>query len=304
MPEQFRTVRVPASSANLGPGFDTLGLAVDVYLTCRFRAASQLGITASGCDAAEISTADDNLIWQTVRQVAPGLGAIELEIENEIPLGKGLGSSAAAVTAGLVIGAELSDLGWDRQRVFEEGARIEGHPDNVGACAFGGVIASAMAENCAHLVRLDFPAHFRVAVIVPDFRVPTSAARLVLPELYSRQDAIFNLQRTALLVAALAAGDSRAFSAALDDRLHQPQRAGLVAGLDEITRLRAPGLLGCVLSGAGPSILVFYERGCEFVCELPRAILAAHGHESEIRWTEVSETGYQLLGGGSVSNGL
>jgi homoserine kinase len=294
VPETFRTVRVPASSANLGPGFDTLGLAVDVYLTCRFRSASQLSIKASGCDAAEISIGEDNLIWQIARQIAPEIGAIALEIENEIPLGKGLGSSAAAVTAGIVIAAELAGLGWDRQRVFEEAARIERHPDNVGACAFGGVIASAMAENCARLVRLDFPAHFRVAVIVPDFRVPTSAARLVLPESYSRQDAIFNLQRTALLVAALAAEDSRAFSAALDDRLHQPQRSGLVPGLDEITRLRAAGLLGCVLSGAGPSILVFYERGCESVCELPRAIFSAHGHASEILWTEVSEAGYQL----------
>jgi homoserine kinase len=295
MAEQLRTVRVPASSANLGPGFDTLGLALDVYLTCRFRSASKLTIRATGCDAGHISTNEDNLIWQTTRLVAPEIGSIELEIDNQIPLGKGLGSSAAAVIAGVVIGSEIAGHAWDRQRVFEEAARIEGHPDNVGASALGSVIASSMSKGGAHAVRLDFPAHFKVSAVVPDFRVPTSEARLALPDSYLRCDAIFNLQRTSLLVAALATGNSKAFSAALDDRIHQPQRAALVPGLDEITHLRAPGLLGCVLSGAGPSILVFYEAGSESVCELPRAIFAAHGHASEILWTKVDESGYSLV---------
>jgi homoserine kinase len=124
MAEQLRTVRVPASSANLGPGFDTLGLALDVYLTCRFRSASKLTIRATGCDAGHISTNEDNLIWQTTRLVAPEIGSIELEIDNQIPLGKGLGSSAAAVIAGVVIGSEIAGHAWDRQRVFEEAARI------------------------------------------------------------------------------------------------------------------------------------------------------------------------------------
>jgi homoserine kinase len=293
--EQFRTVRVPASSANLGPGFDTLGLALNVYLTCRFRPASALTIRASGCDADQISTGEENLIWQIAKQVAPDLGAIELLIENEIPLGKGLGSSAAAVTAGVVIGAKLAGCDWNPTQIFEAAAKIEGHPDNVGACAFGGVIASAMTASGASAVRLEFPARLRVAVIVPDFRVPTTEARLVLPDSYSRADAIFNLQRTALLVAALATGNIAEFSAALDDRIHQPQRAALVPGLDEITSLRASGLIGCTLSGAGPSILVFYERGSETVCELPREIFAAHGHASEILWTEVAGSGYEFL---------
>src|SRR5262249_21323053 len=126
----WRTLRVPASSANLGPGFDALGLALDAWLECRFRHAPQLAIRAAGCDAEQISTGEDNLIGQT----AAGVGArepIELEIANHIPIGKGLGSSAAAVTAGVVIGAELTGRGWDRARVLDEAARIEGHPDNV-----------------------------------------------------------------------------------------------------------------------------------------------------------------------------
>lgn len=362
--DTFRTLRVPASSANLGPGFDTLGLALELYLQCRFRRTAELTIRVSGRDSNQIPTGEDNLIWQTARQITSlygprkehgsdkGVGsghrdaiappgpietiaepiaepiAIELIIENDIPLGKGLGSSAAAVMAGVIIGAELAGLGWDRARVLDEAARIEGHPDNAAACALGGIVASAMVTSpmaagssespvasspgssaaspvsgcgnaCA--VRLEFPARFGVAVIVPGFQVSTSEARRLLPESYSREDAIFNLQRAALLVAALATGESGAFPAALEDRLHQPHRFALVPGLEEITRLRAPGLLGCTLSGAGPSILVFYERGHEEVCELARRVFSANAcasnlpeNYSEILWTKVAARGYEI----------
>jgi homoserine kinase len=320
--DAFRTLRVPASSANLGPGFDTLGLALELYLQCRFRRAPELTIRVSGRDSNQIPTGEDNLIWQTARQVVSRYGAhkdlkssdaIELIVDNDIPLGKGLGSSAAAVMAGVIIGADLAGLEWDRARVLDEAARIEGHPDNAAACALGGIVASAMVTGapdanpmegstagCANAcaVRLEFPARFGVAVIVPGFQVPTSEARRVLPESYSREDAIFNLQRAALLVAALATGATGAFPAALGDRLHQPHRFALVPGLQEITRLRAPGLLGCALSGAGPSILVFYEQGHEEVCELARQVFSANArgseHHSEILWTKVAAHGYEI----------
>ena len=293
MAEPFRTLRVPASSANLGPGFDALGMALGMYLECRFRRAPELAIRTQGRDAALISTGEDNLIWQTALAVG-ARGAIELEIENAIPIGKGLGSSAAAVTAGVVIGADLAGSKWNRERILEEAARIEGHPDNVAACVLGGIVASAAdSSGSTRAVRLELPARFGVAIVAPDFSLPTSESRRALPESYSRADAISNVQRTALLVAALSAGDRDAFPLALEDRLHQPYRFALVPGLDEITRLRAPGLLGCALSGAGPSIVVFYERGHEGVCERVREIFAAHGRGSEILWTEIAPRGYE-----------
>ena len=295
MTEHFRTVRVPASSANLGPGFDALGLALGIHLECRFRSAPELSISATGRDAALISTGEDNLIWQTARNIG-NIDPIELMIENGIPLGKGLGSSAAAVTAGIVIGSELAGFTWDRSRVLNEAARIEGHPDNVAACVLGGIVASASdGDGTIRAVRLQMHPGFRVAVVAPDFAVATPEARKALPESYSRQDAIFNVQRGALLVAALVAGASDAFPVALEDRMHQPYRFSLVPGLEEITKLRAPGLLGCALSGAGPSIVVFYERGREEVCELVRRVFASHGRGSEILWTEAAACGYQLL---------
>jgi homoserine kinase len=294
------TLRVPASSANLGPGFDALGLALGIYLECRFRESPQLVIRVSGRDAAAISTGEDNLIWQTAlavaRDVRESLPPVELEIDNQIPIGKGLGSSAAALIAGVVMADRLLGLGWKPLRILDEAARIEGHPDNVAACVLGSITASAIdSGGVARAVRLELPARFGVAVVVPDFELPTTTARAVLPESYSRADAIFNVQRAALLIAALAAGSATAFPAALEDRFHQPYRAALVPGLEEILKLRAPGLLGCALSGAGPSILVFYERGFEPVCDLVRQVFALHEHASEVLWTQVAQRGYELL---------
>lgn len=254
-------VRVPASSANLGPGFDALGVALGIYLQCRFRKSESLSIRASGRDAESISTGADNLIWQTAVAVAENarmpISPIELEIANEIPIGKGLGSSAAALTAGVVIADSLLGLGWKPLRILDEAARLEGHPDNVAACVLGSIVASAIdAGGVARAVRVELPRRFGIAIVVPDFVLPTSKARGVLPDCYSREDAIFNVQRAALLVAALATGSITAFPTALEDRFHQPYRVRLVPGLDDILKLRAPGLLGCALSGAGPSILV------------------------------------------------
>ncbi len=224
------------------------------------------------------------------------LPPIELDIFNEIPLGKGLGSSAAALTAGVVIANRVLNLEWKPARILDEAARLEGHPDNVAACVLGSIVATAVEPGgLSRAVRLEMPAHFEISVVVPNFALPTSESRAVLPECYSRQDAIFNIQRASLLIAALASGDASVFPAALDDRLHQPVRAPLVPGLAEILRLRAPGLLGCALSGAGPAVLVFYERGHERVCDLVRQVFAMHGCTTEIISTGVSSKGYELL---------
>jgi homoserine kinase len=299
------SLRVPASSANLGPGFDAMGLALGIYLECRFRQSGQLSILVEGRDAEAISTGEDNLIWQTALAVARDMRMpmppIELQIRNEIPIGKGLGSSAAALAAGVIIADSLLGLRWKPQRILDEAARLEGHPDNVAACILGSVVASAIdSGGVARTVRVSMPPQFGVGVVVPDFVLPTSHARSVLPDCYPRSDAIFNVQRAALLMAAIATGSVSAFPAALEDKFHQPYRAALVPGLDDILKLRAPGLLGCALSGAGPSILVFYERGYEQVCDLVRQVFALHGHASEVLLAPVAECGFLLQEGSEI----
>jgi len=298
----WSSVRVPASSANLGPGFDALGLALGLYLDCRFRPSPRLSITAAGRDAAAISTTGDNLIWQTALSVAAGvrmkLPPIELVIDNQIPIGKGLGSSAAALTAGVVIADRLLGLGWRPPRILDEAARLEGHPDNVAACVLGSIVASAIdSGGVVRAVRLDLPARFAIALVVPDFELPTAEARAALPNCYSREDAVFNVQRASLLIAALASGSTTAFPAALEDRFHQPYRIPLVPGLADILMLRAPGLLGCALSGAGPSILVFYERGYDEVCDLVRQIFQLNGHCAEVLHTHIAGRGFETASG-------
>ncbi len=293
------SLRVPASSANLGPGFDALGLALDLYLDCRITKSSTLSIEARGRDAAGIDCTPANLIWATACSVAAGAGrtlpAVHLEIANAIPLGKGLGSSAAALTAGVVLADHLLGLGWNRRRVLDEAARLEGHPDNVAACVLGGMVASGLDQNgAAHAVRLSLPPSVGIAVVVPDFALPTHEARAVLPDCYSREDAIFNIQRTALLLAALAVGDLSVFPFALDDRLHQPFRQALVPGLAEALALRLPGLLGCTLSGAGPSVLVFHESSRPDVPAQVASHFCGDVRQCEVLVRAVAEQGYTL----------
>lgn len=289
---------VPASSANLGPGFDALGLALNLHLNCTVSPAPALTITSCGLDASCIPQDESNLIWETASGVASAHGktlpAIRLEVHNEIPIGKGLGSSAAALTAGVVLANLLLNLNWSRHRILDEAACIEGHPDNVSACVLGSIVASSMDDAGTHAVRVDLPSSYGVAVVVPDFMLPTSRARSVLPQTYCREDVVFNVQRSALLIAALFTGNTDSFSAALQDRLHQPYRAPLIPGFAEMLQLRKPGLLGCALSGAGPSVLVFYQRGHEAVTGVFEDIFRSHGHSSITYFTEIQRTGYTL----------
>ncbi len=294
------TVRVPASCANLGPGFDTLGVALEIYLQCQFQPAGELKITAHGRDAALIPLDDSNLIWRTALKVAEFEGLrlppAAITISNEIPVGKGLGSSAAALVAGVTIAETLLELDWGRQRILDAAARLEGHPDNVAACVMGSIVTATIgADGVTRVVRLDLPEDFRIAVVCPDFALPTNQMRSLLPDCYSKEDTVFNLQRATLLVAALATGNREAFPDALEDRLHQPYRLASVPGLGDVLKLRAPGLLGCALSGAGPAVLVFFERGSEAVVEQVRHEFQRSGHSSEVILARIDRQGLRIV---------
>jgi homoserine kinase len=257
-------VRVPASSANLGPGFDALALALGLYLRCTLRPSREgLKITASGTDAGEIPRDESNLIWKTFARLAGEKSGkdFELEIANEIPLGRGLGSSAAAIVAGLALADAWTDTNRGKQRLIEIATGLEGHPDNVAAATLGGLVVSCQTENGRILTaRCPFPKEVQVVLVVPELKLSTEAARAALPQTYSRRDAVFNVQRVALLLAALQAGRTDVMNEAMRDAIHQPYRAALIPGFGDALKLgNVPGLLGLALSGAGPSLIAFCQ---------------------------------------------
>lgn len=294
-----KEIRVPASSANLGPGFDTLGLALGIYLRCRVTPSDALEITATGRDAETLPCDESNLIWQTALTIAREqereLTPVRLEVDNDIPIGKGLGSSAAALVAGVALANEDLGLGWDVHQILDAAARLEGHPDNVAAAVLGAMTTAAIdSGGTTRAVRIEIRDNFRFAIVCPDFALATSKMRTVLPECYSREDAIFNIQRATLLVGALATGVTHVFPEAFGDRLHQPFRMENVPGMDEVLAVRADGLLGCALSGAGPAILVLHEAGRESVLADVTAVFERRGHAFELLQPPICQEGLTI----------
>jgi homoserine kinase len=267
MRNQRVRVTVPASTANLGPGFDALGMAFQLYATIEMQVAEKTEVQLAGAELGALSADKSNLLYQVAAQLfeQAGLAAPELSIKakSDIPLTRGLGSSAAAIVGALVAANSLAGDPFSREELFAMASRLEGHPDNVGAAMFGGIVVSAMPEDPHQpvpYVRFSPPAGLRVMVVIPDFWLSTEKARQVLPEVYSKRDVIYNVGHSSLLVAALAYGRLDLLAQAMRDRLHQPYRAELVPGLTDILE-GAPrhGALGAALSGAGPTILCFYS---------------------------------------------
>ncbi len=253
--------RVPATIANLGPGFDCLGLAVGLWLEARAEAAPEDVFVYNG-DADKFGA--DNLMhvgWReafgAVDLVAP---KVRLSCQNPIPLARGLGSSSAALVAGAALADAAMNGVLGRDGVMAVCARLEGHPDNVAPAVLGGLTASAMQRDKPLSVRLELPQMWRVLVAVPAFELETKKARAALPESYSRADVIFTSSRTALWVAAVASGRFDLLREACRDVLHQPFRAPLVPGLSEtIEAALNAGAIAAFLSGAGPSLAALVE---------------------------------------------
>jgi homoserine kinase len=257
-------LRLPATSANLGPGFDALGLAMALYLTIDATTAEVFRIDATGRNADLCGNLENNLILTTYMDVlavcgilAPGL---HLQLHNEIPLGMGCGSSASALLAGILLANHFGGLNWTAQQVLEEACRREGHPDNVAACYLGGMTASSITKNGLVTATCGHNLNWNLLLALPSASLSTKKARALLPLHYSREDAVANIQATALLVAAFAQGRGDLLRTAMQDRLHQPYRAKacpllpLLLPLTEMTGDSA--ILGVALSGAGPSVLL------------------------------------------------
>jgi homoserine kinase len=276
-------VRVPATSANLGPGFDALGLALALYNEVTASEADTVSVAIEGEGAGRLSSGAENVVARAVRQAYEAAGrpfkGVALRCVNRVPTARGLGSSAAAWVGGLVAGNALLGRPLSREALLSLAARAEGHPDNVTAALMGGLTVScALGDGRIAAVSLPVPGTVRWVVLVPEITSATAEARAVLPSTYSRADAVFNVQRVALLLAALQAGRVDLLGHALDDRIHQPYRLRLFPWMPAVVdAARAVGALGCVLSGAGPSLLAAVRDDADVVARSMEAALAAAG---------------------------
>jgi len=254
-------LKLPATSANLGPGFDAAGLALSMHLTVEAHTAATFDIQATGRNADLCAALDNNLILDTYRDVlarhhkpAP---ALHLKLHNEIPLGMGCGSSAAALLAGVALANHFGNLNLTDQQLVAEASRLEGHPDNVAACWLGGFTVSAQTPDTIATATFPGDPTWQLLLALPATILSTKTARALLPDTYSKADAIFNIQRASLLTAAFAQNRLALLRTAMQDRLHQPYRTEACPLLKTLLPLAAePEIAGVALSGAGPSVLL------------------------------------------------
>lgn len=258
------TLRVPATSGNLGPGFDALGMAVSLFNDVDARDAPRLSVTTVGEGASELPTARGNLLIdayvEAFRSRREKPVPLAIHVRASIPVARGLGSSAAAIAAGLCLAAPRTSPPLTLDEAIALGTRLEGHPDNVLSALVGGITVGVAARSAVHWLQLSTGQGLAVVVLVPERQLATKVARGVLPRQVSMADAVHNLSRAALLAASLASGEHAALAGALEDRLHQPYRAKLVPGLTKALKVaRGLGAHGAYLSGAGPSIAFLFR---------------------------------------------
>ncbi|MDR3751745.1 MAG: homoserine kinase [Terracidiphilus sp.] len=275
-------LRLPATSANLGPGFDAAAVALDFYLEIEAKPAAEFSIAASGRDTERCGRLEDNLILDLYRRLLEDHGRpvipLAIRMDNGIPLGMGCGSSAAGRLAGIALAVHFGQLGWSSERIVEEANALEGHPDNAAACWLGGFVATASEGRHVHVARVVPPAEWRAIVVLPADPLPTSKARAVLPATYSRADVVTNIQSVALLGLAFAQARTDLLRTAMNDRIHQPYRAPICPLLPLLLPLVGEqGIVGVALSGAGPAVLVVVANEES----LPRASTAIRGRALE-----------------------
>lgn len=296
------TVKVPATTANLGPGFDVLGLALQLYLRVTAKQSSGARqLTYRGRGSESVALDESNLLWRAFTHVARR-AQVEappavIHIENDIPLARGLGSSGAAVIAGVLLANEMCHLKLSQEQLLDYALELEPHPDNITAAMVGGLVACCVTEEGHSLyAKIPLSPDIKAVVVVPDFPLATTTARAMLPAHYSRADVVFNLQRAVVLTAALSQGRPELIAEVMRDRLHQPYRKVLIPGLAESLELgRIPGLLGVSLSGAGPSVLALAVDNFAEIGGRIQDNFRHHGIKSEVLTLDIEARGAQII---------
>ncbi|HHV62941.1 MAG TPA: homoserine kinase [Firmicutes bacterium] len=306
-------VVIPATCANLGPGFDALGMAIGIYNEVEMveveteEIKGALSIQVFGEGEASLPRDESNLVYRAAKTACEAAGRemppVRLTLVNRIPLSRGLGSSSAAIVGGLLAANAILGQPLSLEDVFELAVRLEGHPDNVAPAIFGGVVASLTGGSGPRHVGISLPPVLEVGVnivvCVPSFHVSTGHARSILPEAVSFSDAVFNVGRVAFLVAALSQGRCDLLAEAMSDRLHQPYRVTLVPGLDDVIKdAVASGAAGAALSGSGPSVVALVggdASRASMTAEVMRRAFGRHGIEARSYITKISPAGARVI---------
>lgn len=301
------TVIVPGTSANLGPGFDCIGVALTRYNELKFtgrnesEASEKVKITVTGPEAPRVKTDESNLAYQAFVKFYEHLGqptpAVAIEIHLGVPLARGLGSSATAIVGGLVAANYLAGEPLSREAVMQLAIELEGHPDNVVPALLGGCRLAASADSSWEICEIPWHSEIVPVVAIPDFELSTAEARRVLPTAYSRADAIFNMAHLGLLVRGLETGTPNWLRVALQDRIHQPYRQSLIRGYDSVQQAAvAAGALGLAISGAGPTLLALAEPECAVAVEAAmREAWQQAGVQAEVQSLALDRQGAQIV---------
>jgi homoserine kinase len=295
-------VQVPATAANLGPGFDCLGMALQLYNTVEMArlGTGGLSIEVQGEGAGEIARDETNIVYRAAMRVFKQAGnppaGLKIKLVNNIPVARGLGSSAAAIVGALIAANLLCGNKLSQKELLNLAASLEGHPDNVAPALLGGVVVSVAVEGEIKCVKITPPPGLKAVLAIPEFTVLTKTAREVLPQMVNMQDAVFNLGRLALLITAFHQGDLGLLPTAMEDRLHQPYRASLVPGMKKVlAAARLAGARGVCLSGAGPSIIALADGNFELIARVMRETFRQGGIRVRTMVLNISPVGARAL---------
>lgn len=290
-------VKVPATTANLGPGFDILGMALNFYNILEVKEIDKgLNIDIEGLGAKELPTDKSNLVYQAMDYLFDKAdyrpAGLDIKLINQIPIARGLGSSATIIVGGLVVANTLAGTPFSNDQLLNFAAEIEGHPDNVAPALLGGVVISVITEQEEIIYKKLKAPELKAVVGIPDFKLSTTEAREVLPAQVTFNDAVFNCSRVGLLVSAIMTQDYDLLATCFEDRLHQSYRQDLVPGMDEaIKEAKEAGALAIALSGAGPSIVALTLKNEVEVGETIVRVFAQHGIEANYKIAEPNSTG-------------
>ena len=293
-------VRAPATTANMGPGFDSMGMALELFNIISIERSDSFSISITGNGAKELSTGPDNMVYRGVAAIYNYLGteppALSVKCHNEIPLRRGLGSSAAAISGGMVAANLLTGGSIPLEELLRLADAIEGHPDNVAPALFGGCQIVIREGERLVSVRCPVDEKFSVILLVPDVEIPTDEARAVMPKSIPMQDAVHNIGRAALLALSLGRGDVGFLALATQDVLHQPYRAPLFPPMTHIfSAALEAGACGVFLSGSGSSILALAESGERAVADAMLHEAGRHGVNATTHVTRPSAAGVSVV---------